>query len=78
MPAASRTPGVGSDDHLMNLYASYNSTDWDVDGAYTEIGSGFDPAAGFVTRTGFRRVGAFAMRKFVDEDTLREWRPFVS
>ncbi|MCY3810661.1 MAG: DUF5916 domain-containing protein [Gammaproteobacteria bacterium] len=73
-----RTPGVGSDDHLVNLYASYNSTDWDVDGAYTEIGSGFDPAVGFVTRTGSRRVGAFAMRKFVDEDTLREWRPFVS
>ena len=46
-----RTPGVGSDDHLLNLYAGYNSTDWDVDGAYTEIGSGL----GIISMTPPRR-----------------------
>ena len=73
-----RTPGVDSDDHLANFYAAYNSSEWSVDGAYTEIGAGFDPAVGFVTRRDFRRGGAFAMRTFVNEETLLEWRPLAS
>lgn len=78
LAARTRTPGVEAQDHLFNLYGAYNSTDWNVDGAYTEIAPGFDPGVGFATRTDYRRVGVFAMRRFVDEATLREWRPLAS
>ena len=76
--ARTRTPGVGSDDHVFSLYGAYNSTEWTLDGSYTEVGAGFDPAVGFVGRRDYRGTALFAMRTFVDEATLREWRPLVS
>ena len=76
--ARTRTPGVDSDDHVVSFYGAYNSTEWTLDGSYTEIGAGFDPAVGFVGRRDYRGTAVFAMRTFVDEETLREWRPLVS
>lgn len=77
LAAQTRTPGVDADDHAVSLFGAYNSTEWTLDASYAEVGAGFDPAVGFVGRRDFRSVGMFAMRKFVDEETLREWRPLV-
>ena len=76
--ARTRTPGVEGDDHVVSFYGAYNSTEWNLDGSYTEVGAGFDPAVGFVGRRDYRGTAVFAMRKFVDKETLREWRPLVS
>ena len=78
LAARTRTPGVDADDHAVSLFGTYNSTEWTLDGSYAEVGAGFDPAVGFVGRRDFRSTGFFAMRTFVDEETLREWRPLVA
>ena len=77
LAARTRTPGVDND-HAINLFAGYNSTEWTLDASYAEVGAGFEPAVGFVARRGFRSWGTFAMRKFVVKDTLREWRPLIA
>ena len=77
LAAQTRTPGVDADDHAVSLFGAYNSTEWTLDASYAEVGAGFDPAVGFVGRRDFRSMGMFAMRTFVDEETLREWRPLV-
>ncbi|MXY55528.1 MAG: carbohydrate binding family 9 domain-containing protein [Gammaproteobacteria bacterium] len=76
--ARTRTPGVESDDHAVSLFGTYNSTEWTLDSSYAEVGAGFDPAVGFVGRRDYRSTGFFAMRKFLDAQTLREWRPLVA
>ena len=78
LAARTRTPGVDADEHAISLFGTYNSTEWTLDGSYAEVGAGFDPAVGFVGRRDFRSTGFFAMRTFVDEETLREWRPLVA
>lgn len=78
LAAQTRTPGVDADDHAVSLFGAYNSTEWTLDASYAEVGAGFDPAVGFVGRRDFRSAGMFAMRTFVDEETLREWRPLVA
>ena len=78
LAARTRTPGVDADDHAASFYGAYNSAEWTLNASYAEIGAGFDPAVGFVGRRDFRSVGTFAMRTFLDEETLRQWRPTVA
>ncbi len=77
--AARTATSMNNDDvHAYALFGSYNSGTWQLTGRYSEVGAGFNPEAGFVTRRDYRSVTMFAGRTFVDRETLREWRPFVT
>ena len=80
MVAATRTPGETAPEHALSLSAAHDSGTWSYDTGYSEVGAGFDPAVGFVSRRGYRRATAFVQRTHKVEDYLgiNEWRPFVS
>ncbi|MYD98980.1 MAG: carbohydrate binding family 9 domain-containing protein [Gammaproteobacteria bacterium] len=74
--ARSNTPGL-DDEYAASVFGVYNSTTWTADASYTEVGSGFNPAVGFVARRNYRAVQLFAQRNVVNGETLNEWRPLV-
>ena len=74
--ARSSTPGL-DDEYAASVFGIYNSSTWTADASYTEVGSGFNPAVGFVARRNYRAVQLFAQRNFVNDKTLNEWRPLV-
>lgn len=76
--ARTATPMIEDDDYAYALYGSYNSASWRLNGRYAEVGAGFNPEVGFVTRRDYRSVNVLVGRTFVDRETLREWRPFVT
>ncbi|MGE3470901.1 MAG: DUF5916 domain-containing protein [Vicinamibacterales bacterium] len=54
------TEARGGQDHAAGIKLDYPNDRWDVALAATEIGASFQPALGFVPRTGIRRTRLFA------------------
>lgn len=78
--ARTHTPGTTGDDHLASLFGGYDSPTWAYNLAYAEVGEDFNPAVGFVSRTGYRNVSGFAQHTWAVADFLglNEWKPHVS
>jgi len=79
--ARTSTPGITSDDAAFQLSASWGSPEWDLSAKYTEVGSGFNPEVGFLSREGgFRKPEAMVLRSKRMNGTLglHEIRPHVS
>ncbi len=75
--AATETPGLVGSDHAFRLRGSYSSPTWRWSGEYGEVGDNFNPEAGFVSRSGYRRPSFFLFRRIrpVDLAGLKEIRP---
>ena len=53
--AKTATPGIESGDHSFQFQARYSWNGLILNGAYTEVGEGFNPEVGFLGRTAFRK-----------------------
>ncbi len=59
--AKTDTPGVDRDDHAFYLGGRWNSEKLVAELSYAEVGEGFDPKVGFLTRSNYRRPEALAL-----------------
>ncbi|MBT8206162.1 MAG: hydrolase, partial [Eudoraea sp.] len=78
--ARSNTPGISDDEHAFKLQANYNWNGWNLNGAYTEVGEGFNPEVGFLQRTAFRKPEAliFKAHRLENWGNMLEIRPHAS
>jgi Domain of unknown function (DUF5916) len=74
------TPGVDESDHAFNLRSQTNRPQWDLNVGYQEVGSGFSPAVGFLSRRGYRKPDASLMTRFRPKDfiNIQELRPHAT
>jgi hypothetical protein len=78
--AQTETPGVTDDDHAYNVRLQSNRQRWDLNLGYQEVGAGFDPQVGFLTRDGYRKPDASIMTRFRPRDFIKiqELRPHAT
>ena len=78
--ARSNTPGMSGDEHAFKLQANYNWNGWNINGAYTEVGEGFNPEVGFLQRTAFRKPEGliFKAHRLKNWGSMLEIRPHAS
>lgn len=78
--ARTETPGVGDNDYAYNLRSQTNRPQWDFNVGYQEVGDGFNPAIGFLSRRGYRKPDVFLMTRFRPENdfNIQELRPHTS
>ena len=78
--ARTHTPGEKRDQHAAALHGVYDSSTWRYNASYAEVGEGFDPQIGFVSRRGYRRASGFVQRTVQAQARfgIDEWRPFAS
>jgi hypothetical protein len=78
--ARTETPGIREDDHAFNLRSQTNRKQWDLNLGYQEVGSGFDPQIGFLSRRGYRKGDVFLMTRFRPSDFIKiqELRPHAT
>ena len=67
--AKTETPGVHGDDHAFNVRSRTSVPRFDLELGYQEVGSGFNPEVGFLSRRGYRKP---------DVRFLTRWRPASS
>ncbi len=78
--AKTATPGLAGRDDAYALKADYDSATWAYRLNYTEVGGDFNPEVGFLSRSEYKRIEAFAMRRIRPDDLwgLLEIRPHMS
>ena len=54
--ARTETPGVTGDDLAFNVRSRTNVPRYDLEFGYQEVGQGFNPEVGFLSRRGYRKV----------------------
>jgi hypothetical protein len=74
------TPGVEESDHAFNLRSQTNRPQWDLNVGVQEVGNGFNPAIGFLSRRGYRKGDVMLMTRFRPDDFLKlqEIRPHTT
>jgi hypothetical protein len=74
------TPDVEDNDYAYNIRSQTNRPQWDFNVGYQEVGDGFNPAVGFLSRRGYRKPDVFLMTRFRPENDfkLQEMRPHTS
>ena len=78
--AKTDTPGLTGREEAFNVEGNYSSAKWEGDLRYTQVGEDFNPEVGFLSRTEYRNVRAFLMRRIRPDDLwgLLELRPHIS
>ena len=78
--AGTTTPSVDSGQYAYDFSSSYETSDWQLSGTYREIGEGFNPEVGFLSREDYRHVSARVLRayRFPNVEWFRELRPHAS
>jgi len=78
--AKTDTAGVTDGDHAYNIRSQTNRPQWDLNVGYQEVGSGFDPQTGFLSRRGYRKPDAMLQTRFRPKDFIgiQELRPHVT
>ena len=61
--AKTETEGISDDDHALRIAGAFDGELWSYNASYTEVGAGFNPEAGFLTRKDYRSIGLFAQRR---------------
>jgi len=77
--AKSETPGVTDGDHAWGVGGAFTSRDWSITGSLREVGSRFNPGAGFLPRAAYRYRAARVQRnvRFPLVPWFRELRPHL-
>ena len=78
--ALTDTPGRDGRDDAFSLSVNHDSAKWGNTFSYTEVGEDFNPEAGFLSRTEYRRVSGRLLYRARPEDLwgLMELRPHIS
>ena len=78
--AKTETPGVDESDHAFNVRSQTNRPQWDFNVGYQEVGDGFNPEVGFISRRGYRKPDASLMTRFRPDDfiNIHELRPHAT
>jgi hypothetical protein len=78
--AKTSTPGLNDRDEAFTVEADYNSVKWAYRLTYGQVGNDFNPEVGFLSRSDYRRINGFLMRRFRPDDLwgLLEVRPHTS
>jgi hypothetical protein len=78
--AKTDTPGVDEGDYAFNVRSQTNRKQWDLNVGYQQVGEGFSPAVGFLSRKGYRKPDAMLMTRFRPKDFIKiqELRPHVT
>jgi hypothetical protein len=78
--ARTDTPGIETDDYAFRLAGRYDSETLIYSVGYTEVGDGFNPEVGFLSRRGYRKPDAFVLYRIRPDDWagLHELRPHIS
>jgi hypothetical protein len=78
--AKTTTPGITENDHSFKLQAQYEWNGLNVNGAFTEVGEGFNPEVGFLLRSNYRKPEFLVLKKVRMNGWLGllEIRPHVS
>ena len=74
------TPGIEEDQHAFRLKSAYEWNGLILQGAYTEVGEGFNPEVGFLQRTAFRKPEFLVLQRWRPKNKvgLLELRPHIS
>ena len=79
--ARTETPEITKNDHAYHLFAGYNAAKWTFRSSFTEVGQGFNPEVGFLSRRGYRQIDIFGLRSIrprSDTSRVLEYRPHAS
>lgn len=78
--ARTKTDGISEDDHALRVAGSYDGEIWAYNASYMEVGGGFNPEVGFLSRSDYRNVSLFAQKRirFDDSSRILEFRPHAS
>jgi Domain of unknown function (DUF5916) len=78
--ARTDTPGIDASDYAYHAEAVRTTPAWRLNFAYTEVGAGFNPEAGFLRRSDYRNVGGgiFHTHRVRNFAGLHEIRPHAS
>jgi hypothetical protein len=78
--AKTDTPGLEQDDQAFSIGGDFSSSLWEFRGSYTEVEQNFNPEVGFLSRTDYRRMNLFALRRIRNEQWKKvlELRPHIS
>jgi len=77
----SNTPDINSNDHAMKIEGTYNWNGWRLILGYTEVGEGFNPEVGYLSRNdGFKKSGFLVFKQWRPKNTgkLLEVRPHLA
>lgn len=70
-----------NDEHAFKLQTDYKWNNWEIRGAYTEVGQGFNPEVGFLLRSSFKKpegLVLYHLRPKNKDAKILEHRPHVS
>jgi len=78
--AKTDTEGVTDGDHAFNIRSQTNRPQWDLNMGYQEVGEGFNPQVGFLSRKGYRKPDISLMTRFRPQDFIgiHELRPHAT
>jgi hypothetical protein len=78
--ARTETPGIDADDYAFNIRTRTNVPRFDLEAGYQEVGNGFNPEVGFLTRRGYRKPDLRILTRFRPRDFIgiQELRPHTS
>ncbi|MDP3718833.1 MAG: DUF5916 domain-containing protein [Acidobacteriota bacterium] len=78
--AKTDTEGITDSTHAFNIRSQTNRPQWDLNVGYQEVGSGFNPEVGFLSRKGYRKPDVFLMTRFRPKDfiNIQELRPHAT
>jgi hypothetical protein len=78
--AKTTTPGITTNDYSFKLQTQYEWNGLNINGAYTEVGEGFNPEVGFLLRSNYRKPEFLVLKKVRMNGKLGllEIRPHVS
>jgi len=78
--AKTETPGVEEDDYAFNLRSRTNLSRFDLELGYQEVGGGFKPEVGFLSRRGYRKPDVRLLTRWRPEHfmAIQELRPHTS
>ena len=78
--AKTDTEGISAGDHAFNIRSQTNRPQWDLNVGFQEVGAGFNPQTGFLSRKGYRKPDATLMTRFRPKDFIgiQELRPHAN
>ena len=78
--AKTDTDGVTDGTHAFNIRSQTNHPQWDLNAGYQEVGTGFNPEVGFLSRRGYRKPDVMLMTRFRPKDfiNIQELRPHAT
>ncbi len=78
--AGTSSPEVDEGAHSFNLRSEHNGDKWLLRGGYTEVGEGFNPEVGFLSRGAYRKANGHILYTYRPADLwkFQEFRPHIT